>query len=48
MSTRSILSFPNSSFLILTFFVKWIDTTREKLGNPSDLEHLQRTFDRMK
>lgn len=27
---------------------KWIDTTREKLGNPSDLELLQKTFDRMK
>jgi 2-oxoglutarate ferredoxin oxidoreductase subunit beta len=27
---------------------KWIDTTREKLGNPSDLQLLQKTFDRMK
>jgi len=27
---------------------KWIDNTREKLGNPSDLELLQKTFDRMK
>ena len=27
---------------------KWIDQTREKLGNPSDLELLQKTFDRMK
>ena len=26
---------------------KWIDTTREKLGNPTDLQ-LQKTFDRMK
>ncbi len=27
---------------------KWIDTTREKLGQPSDLQLLQKTFDRMK
>ncbi len=27
---------------------KWIDTTREKLGNPTDLQLLQKTFDRMK
>ncbi len=27
---------------------KWIDTTREKLGQPSDLALLQKTFDRMK
>jgi len=27
---------------------KWIDTTREKLGNPTDLALLQKTFDRMK
>ena len=27
---------------------KWIDNTREKLGNASDLELLQKTFDRMK
>jgi len=27
---------------------KWIDKTREKLGNPSDLQLLQKTFDRMK
>src|SRR6476660_8747660 len=27
---------------------KWIDTTREKLGHPSDLALLQKTFDRMK
>lgn len=27
---------------------KWIDNTREKLGNPSDLELLQKTFERMK
>lgn len=27
---------------------KWIDQTREKLGNPSDLDLLQKTFDRMK
>ena len=27
---------------------KWIDFTREKLGNPSDLALLQKTFDRMK
>lgn len=27
---------------------KWIDTAREKLGNPSDLALLQKTFDRMK
>ena len=25
-----------------------IDSTREKLGNPSDLQLLQKTFDRMK
>jgi len=25
-----------------------IDTTREKLGQPSDLQLLQKTFDRMK
>jgi len=25
-----------------------IDQTREKLGNPSDLDLLQKTFDRMK
>jgi 2-oxoglutarate ferredoxin oxidoreductase subunit beta len=27
---------------------KWIETTRAKLGNPTDLEVLQSTFDRMK
>ena len=27
---------------------KWIETTRAKLGNPTDLEVLQKTFDRMK
>ena len=27
---------------------KWVDSTREKLGNPSDLALLQKTFDRMK
>lgn len=27
---------------------KWVETTRSKLGEPSDLELLQRTFDRMK
>ncbi len=27
---------------------KWIDNTREKLGQPSDLQLLQKTFDRMK
>lgn len=27
---------------------KWIDQTREKLGNPNDLRLLQKTFDRMK
>src|SRR5436190_21105823 len=27
---------------------KWIESTREKMGNPSDLELLQKTFDRMK
>jgi 2-oxoglutarate/2-oxoacid ferredoxin oxidoreductase subunit beta len=27
---------------------KWIETTRAKLGSPTDLEVLQRTFDRMK
>jgi 2-oxoglutarate ferredoxin oxidoreductase subunit beta len=27
---------------------KWSDSTRAKLGNPSDLELLQKTFDRMK
>jgi 2-oxoglutarate ferredoxin oxidoreductase subunit beta len=27
---------------------KWIDSTREKLGNASDLEVLSKTFDRMK
>ena len=27
---------------------KWIENTREKIGNPSDLEVLQKTFDRMK
>ena len=27
---------------------KWIEQTREKIGNPSDLEVLQKTFDRMK
>jgi len=26
----------------------WIDNTREKLGNPTDLQLLQKTFDRMK
>jgi hypothetical protein len=43
-----LLSFPNSSFLIPTFFLKWIDNTREKLGNSTDLQLLQKTFDRMK
>ena len=27
---------------------KWFDTPREKLGNPTDLQLLQKTFDRMK
>jgi 2-oxoglutarate ferredoxin oxidoreductase subunit beta len=27
---------------------KWTEATREKLGNPTDLELLQKTFDRMK
>ena len=27
---------------------KWIETTRAKLGAPSDLALLQKTFDRMK
>ncbi len=27
---------------------KWIDSTREKLGQPTDLALLQKTFDRMK
>jgi 2-oxoglutarate ferredoxin oxidoreductase subunit beta len=27
---------------------KWVETTRTKLGEPSDLELLQKTFDRMK
>ncbi len=27
---------------------KWIDNTREKLGQPTDLQLLQKTFDRMK
>ena len=27
---------------------KWIDSTREKLGGPSDRDILQKTFDRMK
>ena len=27
---------------------KWIDTTREKIGNASDIDILQKTFDRMK
>jgi 2-oxoglutarate ferredoxin oxidoreductase subunit beta len=27
---------------------KWIDNSREKVGNASDLELLQETFDRMK
>ncbi len=27
---------------------KWVDQTREKLGNPTDLQLLQKTFDRMK
>jgi len=28
--------------------VKWVDSTREKLGQPTDLQLLQKTFDRMK
>jgi hypothetical protein len=32
----------------LVTFLMWIDTTREKLGHPSDLQLLQKTFDRMK
>jgi 2-oxoglutarate ferredoxin oxidoreductase subunit beta len=27
---------------------KWIENTREKVGNGSDLEVLQKTFDRIK
>jgi hypothetical protein len=27
---------------------KWIDNSREKVGNASDLQLLQKTFDRMK
>ncbi len=27
---------------------KWIDSTREKLGHASDIDILQKTFDRMK
>jgi len=40
--------FSTLAFLLPTFFLKWIDNTREKLANPSDLELLQKTFDRMK
>jgi len=31
-----------------TFFAKWIESTREKTGGASDLELLQKTFDRIK
>lgn len=41
-------SFHTSSFLIPTFLAKWVDSTREKLGQPTDLQLLQKTFDRMK
>ena len=33
---------------INTLEKKWVDSTREKLGQPSDLALLQKTFDRMK
>jgi hypothetical protein len=45
---RMKISFFTSPFLILAFFVKWIDNSREKAGNASDLDLLQKTFDRMK
>ncbi len=32
---------------LVTFF-NWIEQSREKLGGASDVEILQRTFDRMK
>lgn len=40
--------FSTLAFLIPTFSVKWIESSREKVGNASDLELLQKTFDRMK
>jgi hypothetical protein len=41
--------FNNSTFQRITWRnPKWIDNTREKVGNASDLELLQKTFDRMK
>ena len=41
--------FSNLYFLIPTFFIKWIETTREKIGkNTTDVEILHKTFDRMK
>jgi len=40
--------FSTLAFLLPTFFVKRIDNSREKVGNASDLELLQKTFDRMK
>jgi hypothetical protein len=41
------MKFFTSAFLILAFFVKWIDNSREKVRNASDLGFLQKTFDRM-
>lgn len=32
----------------LSLSLKWIETTREKSGNLSDVETLQKTFDKMK
>jgi hypothetical protein len=32
----------------LVTVLKWIETTREKTGNLSDVATLQKTFDRMK
>ena len=43
-----VLMFHTSAFLIPTFFLEWVANTREKLGYPSDLQLLQKTFDRMK
>ncbi len=44
-------SLPIQRFNVSTNHVakpKWIESTREKVGNASDLELLQKTFDRMK
>ena len=51
MNEMSVLSHatpkPREGWSLVTF-LKWIEMSREKTGNASDLQLLQKTFDRMK